>query len=130
MDAKSFAERGGDSGPAIIAKDSMGSDLWRRVVSSEDGVRMPPEGQRLSDAEQELLKQWIDEGALWLETDEDRAATHDPRLGHWAWQPLREGGPPSTIPDPAAYRNAIDLFLNDKLHELGLQFSRKPIDGR
>lgn len=123
LDAKSFAERGGDSGPAIIAKDSLGSDLWRRIVSSEDEVRMPPEGERLSSAEQELLKQWIDAGAQWLETDEDRAATHDPRVSHWAWQPLREGVPPSHMPEHPAYRNAIDLFLNDKLNELGLTFS-------
>ncbi len=132
LDAKAFAFRDGDSGPVIMPGKSGDSQLWQRITSDDDSVRMPPEGQPLTAAEKALIKEWIDTGAVWLETDEDRAAaSHDARLDHWAWQPLSSAQPPdsSTINSRQDTFNEIDFFLAAKLKQLGLQFS-PPADRR
>ena len=123
LDARSFAMRGGDNGAVIVGKDSGASSLWLRIVSDDSSQRMPPEGDRLKPAEQALIKQWIDDGAEWLETDEDRAAAQDQRLEHWAWQPLREHTPPTSALPRGSIKNEIDLFLMAKLNELSLTYS-------
>ena len=127
LDAKSFAFRGGESGPAIVPSASQTSDLLRRIASKDEEDRMPPEGPALQPSEQELIKKWIDEGAAWVETDEDRAALRDPRKDHWAWQPIRNTTPPLAAPaskdaslSSPSHGNEIDLFLNAERNKLGL----------
>lgn len=125
LDARQFALRGGDSGPAIVAGDSGKSDLYLRIVSQDDSQRMPPEGKALSKTEQATIKTWIEEGAQWAETEEDRAAAVDSRLSHWAWQPLHETVPPVGTLHPVtdSPRNEIDLFVFDKLRQHNLNNS-------
>ena len=123
LDARAFALRGGDNGAVIVSQDSAASALWLRIVSDDSHQRMPPKGDKLKPAEQALIKQWIDAGAQWPETDEDRAAAQDQRLKHWAWQPLREAAPPKPGASNGQIENEIDLFLVAKLHELGLTCS-------
>ena len=131
LDSKSYAFRGGDGGPAIMSSSSQTSSLMLRIESSDAEERMPPEGPALQPPEQELIRKWIDEGASWIETDEDRTALHDPRRDHWAWQPIRKTIPPEPI-KPASVdealshlelRTEIDLFLHAKRDELGLKQS-------
>lgn len=123
LNARAFALRGGDSGPIVVAANSGKSLLWQRLVSHDDNERMPPEGQPLPTAEQERFKKWIDAGANWPETEEDRAAAQDQRLEHWAWQPLREYTPPTSALSHDSIKNEVDLFLIAKLNELGLTYS-------
>ncbi len=127
LDSKSFAFRGGESGPAIVPSASQSSDLMRRIASKDAEERMPPEGPALQPSEQELIKKWIDEGASWADTDEDRAALHDPRRDHWAWQPIRNTIPPTAAPalkdtslSSPSIGNEIDFFLNAERNKLGL----------
>lgn len=121
LDSKAYAFRGGDSGPAIVPSASQASELMHRIASNNKEDRMPPEGPALQPKEQELIQKWIDEGASWVETDEDRAADRDPRKDHWAWQPIRNPTPPpletASIPQTS---NEIDLFLNVERNKLGL----------
>ena len=49
---------------AIIAKDTEHSELMRRILSKDEGDQMPPEGPRLTDAQVDLLKRWIEQGAV------------------------------------------------------------------
>ncbi|MDP1563752.1 MAG: DUF1549 domain-containing protein [Pirellulaceae bacterium] len=56
---------GGSSGPAIVAGEHANSELFRRIVSVDDGYRMPPEGQSLTEAQTTVISQWIDQGANW-----------------------------------------------------------------
>src|SRR5262249_8794690 len=51
---------GGDSGPAVVLRKSAESALIERVTSEESDVRMPPEGERLTRAQLDLLRRWID----------------------------------------------------------------------
>ena len=61
--AKAFALSNGDK--AIIPGKSAESLVWE-VVESDD---MPDEREPLTSAEKQLLRKWIDDGAVWT-TDE------------------------------------------------------------
>ena len=74
---------------------------------------MPPKGDPLTPAQVAKLRQWIAEGATWPENAADRAALRDPRLDHWAYQPVRR---------PAAGAS-IDAFIEAGLRAKGLQRS-------
>jgi hypothetical protein len=130
LDAKHQAFNGSDSGPVIIPRNSAQSELLHRIGSADPDVRMPPKGEPLSSKEMSLLAEWIDAGADWPETDYDRAAMHDPRLDHWAWQPVKDVAIP-TISDQHVLKikNEVDHFILAKLQEKQLIFS-EPADRR
>ncbi len=126
LDARAFVFPDRKDSPAIVPGHSDQSALWQRISSNDDSQRMPPEGKGLTPDELALVREWIDAGAMWVETDEDRhAAKRDARLEHWAWQPLQVGQPPQpTMADiTAATVNEIDLFLLADLQKHGLTFS-------
>jgi mono/diheme cytochrome c family protein len=118
LDARDFAMKGGDSGEVIARGKSEASELLRRVVSNDTDERMPPEGPPLAKDEIELLTRWISGGAVWPETEYDRQAKIDPRLGHWAFQPFDrdEGGGQKD-------ERTIDGFIQAGLKEHELTFS-------
>ena len=116
LDTKSLALRGGESGPVIVPGKSGESLLWRRVSSTNDDERMPPNGKPLTTEQLAALKAWIDAGAVWPESDADRAASNDKRREHWAWQPIKRVTPPSN-------GHPIDAFLKTKLNANGLTMS-------
>ncbi|MGE0131538.1 MAG: PSD1 and planctomycete cytochrome C domain-containing protein [Blastocatellales bacterium] len=126
LDARAFAMRGGQSGPVIVAGKGAESRLYHRVATKHDDERMPPAGPRLTVAEVALLKSWIDAGAVWPETNTDRAAMRDKRLDHWAWQPIKRPAiPPATkFRNPqSTTRNPIDAFISARLAQAGLAMS-------
>ncbi len=116
LDAKRLALRGGESGPVIVPGKSGESLLWRRVSSTNDDERMPPDGKPLTAEQLAALKAWIDAGAVWPESDADRAAANDKRREHWAWQPIQRMTPPNN-------EHPIDTILKTKLHANGLTMS-------
>ena len=113
LDAKPFAFKGGHDGLAIVPGDLTKSLLLKRVLSTDDDDRMPPEGDRLSPEQIALLKSWIEKGAVWPENAADKAAAVDKRLQHWSVLPEKTA-------DPAA---SIDSFIRTKLEEKGLALS-------
>jgi cytochrome c553 len=100
-----------DSGLAAIVPGKSGeSELIRRVSSTDDSERMPPEGPRLSDVEVNRLRSWIDQGAAW---PEPKAALH------WAYmRPARPKLP--QVNDASWPKNAIDHFVLARLEREGL----------
>jgi hypothetical protein len=95
---------GGDSGPAVELKKSGDSELIKRVLSSDADLRMPPEGERLTDAQIDLLKRWIDADLPW----EDGFAFG--KLSRQA--PLAPRRPPvPEVPPAVGLENPIDRFL-------------------
>jgi hypothetical protein len=118
LDARSHAFKGGESGAAILPGQAEESLLYQRILATDD-ERMPPEGVGLTALQAEKVKAWIQAGAVWPESDYDRAAVADPRLQHWAFQPLKL---------PAAGRG-VDDFITAGLKEKGLALSA-PADGR
>ena len=108
LDVKQGAFAGGDSGPAIVAGRSGESDLLRRIASTDQDERMPPEGSRLSAEEIARIRGWIEAGAEWPETAADRAASNG--SVHWAWSPLVR----PAVPEPkheAWCRSPVDRFI-------------------
>ncbi|MBA3312381.1 MAG: DUF1553 domain-containing protein [Planctomycetaceae bacterium] len=117
LDVKSVALRGGESGePAILPGKIAASELFRRVTSDDEAMQMPPEGERLSAKEIDVLKRWIDGGAAWPQ----ELAGEDPRKAdHWAFSPPVRPELPS-VEDESRVRNPIDHFILAKLHSDGL----------
>ena len=67
LDKRQEALAGGDSGAAIVPGD-VASGLLLKYVQSEDAEQvMPPKGDRLTEEQIKLLKQWIEDGAKWPE---------------------------------------------------------------
>lgn len=94
---------------AIRPGRSAESLLIKRVTANHPDDRMPPPESKkppLTPAEIDLLRRWIDQGAVYDE--------------HWAFvRPERPPVPPA--PDPAWPINAIDHFIAQKHHEHGLR---------
>lgn len=61
LSRKESAFRGGDSGEAIIPGNAEESNLWESVYFGD----MPEDRPPLSQEEQDVLKEWINEGADW-----------------------------------------------------------------
>lgn len=101
--------RGGDSGPAIVPGKPDESPLLKRVATGE----MPPGKDKLSKAEQETLRRWIDAGAPAAES-----AVAEGRPSLWSLQPLRRPSAPK--PGGIATANPIDAFIVERLQQRGL----------
>jgi mono/diheme cytochrome c family protein len=124
LDARHAALSGGDSGAVIEPGRSDKSELLRRITSDNADERMPPNGAPLSAAQITLLRQWIDAGATWPESDYDRSAARDRRLDHWAFRPIRVVQPPEIDPsalDSDVSVTMIDRFILAKLAEKGMK---------
>ena len=116
LDSGELIRRGGDSGSAIVAGDSASSLLIERIADTDASTRMPPEGEPLSDNQIEVLRQWIDQGAITPADDQPEA---DPR-SHWAFQPIRRPEIPTASNDQLG-RNPIDSFIASHHQRLGLK---------
>ncbi len=93
---------------AVKPGDLAGSELWRRINSTDPKVRMPPpESNRNLKPEQiELLRQWIQQGAVYQK--------------HWAFEsPVRPDSP--VVKNSAWVRNDIDRFILATLESKGLE---------
>lgn len=99
------------SSGAIVPGAPDESELIRRVFSTDPEVQMPPPRAHavVTDAQKELLRQWIAEGAK-----------YEP---HWAFVPPRRPVPPPLHdPElPRRTRNAIDQFVWSRLEREGLR---------
>ena len=95
-----------DSGQhAIVAGNVEKSELIARITADDD-LRMPPEGEALTDQQIDILRQWIKQGAIW-----DK---------HWAFKPLQ----PIEVPQVTAVgwnQNPIDAFIFNSLRSAGLE---------
>jgi hypothetical protein len=97
---------------AIVPGSPAKSELYRRITSSDNDLRMPPKdsGHPLSAAQKETLRRWIEAGAEYAQ--------------HWSLQPIR------SVPLPAVHdkswpRNGLDAFVLARLEQEGLKPSRE-----
>ena len=122
LDLKSAALKGGESyAPAIVPGKSADSPLVRFVAGLEEGMQMPPEGERLSPQQIGLLRAWIDQGAKWP----DEAAGENDASRHWSFRPVTRPELPDVSRENAAWlRNPVDAFVASKLDAVRLATSR------
>ena len=106
LDTGELIRQGGDSGASIAPGDSAASLLLERVTAESEDERMPPEGKPLTPSEIELLRRWIDAGAV---SPSDEQPDEDPSQ-HWAFQRPKQSDLPQTT-DPLWSHNPIDAFL-------------------
>lgn len=113
LDQPDLALRGGDSGPLLVPRKPAESLLLHLVAGTDpDGRVMPPKGPRLSPAEVDLLKQWIEQGADWPKGDASPSS-------HWSFQPLRLPAIPPVRRSGVAH--PIDAFILHRLEQEGMQ---------
>jgi hypothetical protein len=48
----------------IVPRNPDSSHVYKRIMSSDPGFQMPPSGNRMGDEDKELIRQWIEQGAL------------------------------------------------------------------
>lgn len=127
LDTAAGWRRGGHGGPALVPGDPDASLLMRAVRYKDSELQMPPEN-KLSDAEIDLLAQWIKMGA----PDPRQGDAADPAAprktmgmsvaegrGFWAFQPVvRPELPP--VRDMSLVSTPIDRFVIAALDEKGL----------
>jgi hypothetical protein len=106
LDQRETAFAARPHGAPIVASNSAGSLLYKRITEPNAALRMPPVYSRrsLTPDQIALLKRWIDEGAIWKE--------------HWSFQPPVEPKLPS-VTNPA-WRSPIDRLLLANLEAKGL----------
>jgi hypothetical protein len=121
-DLRLDVEKDAKAAKAVVAGKSHESSLIERIFSTDPDEVMPtPKSNRkLTEAQKQLLKQWIDEGAKWGK--------------HWAFErierpklPTRSGDilSPQQDQDGPAPINPIDAFVRAKLAEKGMKPSPK-----
>lgn len=96
---------------ALVPGKPTESELLKRVTSADPDEVMPPKGPRLTEAEVAALRQWIDEGAIWPQSD--------PRA-HWAFRAPTRPQPPTSSANNWA-RNDIDRFILARLEAAGMK---------
>ena len=79
LDSREAALKGGKGGPALVVSDAGKSDLYRRIIlpKGNDDV-MPNEGDLLTKAQTDLIRLWIDQGAVWPEAAAAKAGEGKP----------------------------------------------------
>jgi mono/diheme cytochrome c family protein len=117
VDTAQMLREGGSSGPAVVPGRPEESLLLAHVTASQGKRRMPPpsEGERLSDAQIDLLRAWIQQGA---HAPADEKPEPDPRT-HWAFRAPSRPAVPKGGERPS--RNPIDAFLGEARDRHGLR---------
>ncbi|MEM6800213.1 MAG: DUF1553 domain-containing protein [Bacteroidota bacterium] len=92
---------------AIVPGDLQASSLYRRIISKNAEIQMPPPESNLalSEHEVELLKKWIEQGAEWKD--------------HWAFIPPEKVALPQKVLKDWG-QNEIDHFTYAKMKEQNL----------
>lgn len=99
-----FKDLGGYA--AIVPGKSDHSKLIERVTSADHPMPPPETGKSLTSSQVDVLKRWIDQGAVWKE--------------HWAYiAPQRPELP--VVSDQNWVRGPIDRFVMRKLDEAGVR---------
>jgi len=97
-----------DGGPALVPGSLAESEVWQRVVSTDDATVMPPPAHKkpLSAGQKEILRKWIEQGAIYQK--------------HWAFSlPVAVEPPANTR--PGWNGNPVDRFILARLMAEGLE---------
>jgi len=91
---------------AVVPGKPEASELVARITTSDADLKMPPadSGLSLSKSEQDLLTEWVKQGAEWK--------------GHWAFEPI-VSPPLPDVKNAEWCRNPIDRFIVAKQEAAG-----------
>jgi mono/diheme cytochrome c family protein len=69
LDQREVALKAGDDGPVIVPGKAADSKLYQLITLPKDNEdRMPNEGEPLAKAQTDLIRDWINQGAIWPES--------------------------------------------------------------
>ncbi len=136
LDLRHKMIKGGDSGlAAVVPGKPEKSYLIELIRHADEDMRMPPDDDKLTEQEVDLLTRWIKEGAVWPGQMQEVV---EEKSDHWSFQPIVR----PTIPARGASANEqskqdtrltsdnpIDAFLLKRLAEDDLAYSL-PADPR
>lgn len=127
VDSKEALAVGGDSGPAVVAKDLEKSVLIKALRYTDPDLQMPPKGKLPAHVIADF-EQWVKMGAPDPRTTGKKVAKGygvDIEEGRkfWAFQPPKMTTPAKTKMDSWAY-NDIDRFLLAKMAEKKIRPSK------
>ncbi len=108
LDTKEGAFGARKSGSPIVPGNPSASLLYQRIASGDSSRLMPPAHSKrsLTNAQKDLIRRWIEQGAPWKE--------------HWAFAaPVRP--PLPAVRNVRWVRNPIDRFVLARLEAAGLQ---------
>jgi hypothetical protein len=91
--------KGGKRGPAVVPWKSQESLLFQAVTRKGE-LKMPPTGA-LQDTDIEIVRKWIDAGAVWPNKQASL---------HWAYRPITKPAIPQ-VEHPEWVANEIDAFV-------------------
>jgi len=91
---------------AIVLGDPAKSLILQRITATSPAVRMPMGGEALTAREVEIIRRWVEQGAVWQQ--------------HWSFIPPKRPALPE-VKDASWARNAIDAFVLQRLEQEGLK---------
>lgn len=113
LDAAEFAltprkDKVGRVTTALVPGKPEASEVWRRLVSTDETQMMPPPTalHQLSNRDRKVIRRWIEQGA-----------TYQP---HWAYVRPSKRTPPGGLPGVSG-RNPIDPFVEGPLKARGIE---------
>jgi hypothetical protein len=122
LDSRDAILKGGESGPALIPGDPVGSRIIQAIRYDGD-LQMPPETP-LSADQRQLLVRWVELGAPWPKNAQPlHGSGIDSARTHWAFQPVHAVDPPPA--DRSVVKTPIDAFILEKLKGAGLPMSQE-----
>lgn len=107
LDLRSSLYQVHDGVALVVPGNTAKSLLFQRITAKDPTERMPPEDAqvKLSDTQIELIRTWIEEGAVWKD--------------HWAFEDPVKSELPKTSNHPWV-ANTIDAFVLARLQERGI----------
>lgn len=108
LDEEQAAKENRDGVVAVVPGQPDKSALLQRILTDDPDEVMPPLKQHkiITPEQVALLKQWIQEGALWG--------------GHWSYETVKK---PEVPPSSESPLNPVDAFLQQRLRVEGLSFA-------
>lgn len=110
-------KKGGESGSAINPGSSKDSLMMQRVDSGE----MPPGGKTIPASQKEILRRWLDSGALTKREEPQTPSVEDwteEERTYWLYQPVANPiVPPIAAGDESLASSPIDAFVLEKIHQ-------------
>ncbi len=120
LDSAEGLLKGSDSGPIIEAGASGESLLIQVVRSNDEDVRMPPNGERLTEAQIADLEAWVNMGAPLPKTDVHENEISVRTRTHWAFQPVSDQAIPP-VKQKGWVQTPVDAFVLAALERAGLE---------
>lgn len=107
LDTEAGATADLDGRKALVPGNLEQSELYQRLTAKDENDRMPPvkSGKKLTEAQIDLFRRWIEQGAKWQK--------------HWAFLPP-VAAPLPKVRDEARIKNGIDAFVLARLEREGL----------